>query len=111
MLLPKLVRVRCQRHMAWVATLPCTHPRCRRYPCQVHHLTCSPDPKARGLKCGDNWTVSLCFRHHNDLHMRGDERAFWHDLGVDPVARANELWAASMWAGRAINDEEGNRDV
>ena len=93
------VRVRSAAHMAFVAEHPCIV--CGWPDVQVHHLTCGPEPKARGLKASDSYTVPLCPRHHDALHQRGDERAFWHALGIDPIAAAERLWAASVASGRA----------
>jgi hypothetical protein len=56
-------RIRSPAHMAYIKTLPCSVRGCRREPVDVHHLTCSPEPKAHSLKADDNWTVPLVPRH------------------------------------------------
>jgi hypothetical protein len=100
MLLPKRTRERCQAHLRFIRTLPCAA--CGvSATVQAHHLTISPDPKARGLKASDRWTAPLCLADHLELHMRGDERAWWAALGRDPIALAERLWAMSIAAGRA----------
>ena len=94
----KTKRHRSTKHMAFVATFPCCV--CGTKPVQVHHLTCGPEPKARGLKAGDNWTVPLCVAHHHDLHMRGAERLWWECQSIDPMAVASRLWGLSVASGR-----------
>jgi len=44
------------------------------------------------LKVGDNWTVPLCFEHHEALHLFGSEQTWWATQGIDPVE-----WAESKW--------------
>ena len=101
----KVERVRCERHLAYIRTLPCCA--CRRQGATVaHHLTCGPEPKARGMKASDSWTVPLCIACHDaghpgSLHHAGDEDAWWQAKRRDPIAIAVSLWADSVEAGRA----------
>lgn len=111
-------RHRCPAHLRFVAQQPCIAchltwpaPDRARMLCvvvtQAHHLT-HAQPKARGLKAGDQWTVPLCVPHHdpnsrNSVHFAGDERAWWSARGVDPLPIAERLWAASVAAGRVRN--------
>lgn len=87
--------------MAYIGSLPCSVPGCRHLPVDVHHLTCSPEPKARGLKAGDNWTVPLCHGLHHvaeardGVHRAGNERAWWAGKRIDPIALAERLWRQS----------------
>jgi hypothetical protein len=65
-------------------------------------------PKAGGLKCGDNFCVDLCRDHHNNgtkacLHGRGDERAWWLEMGVNPFERASFLWHMSPFGERRVS--------
>jgi hypothetical protein len=46
-----------------------------------------------GRKVSDKFTVPLCRLHHRELHRRGDERAGWGKLGIDPLPIAAALWA------------------
>ena len=102
----KVPRVRSERHLRWIRTLQCTVPRCRPYRQVVaHHLTISPQPKARGLTAGDDWAVPLCLACHGpgfagSLHDRGDERAWWAARGIDPIGLAAWLAFLSRCAGR-----------
>lgn len=113
-MIAKPVRHRSQAHLRWVATRPCVvcssgaPPDRARMLCgavsQVHHLGIA-QPKARGLKVGDQWVVPLCPRHHDpnsreSVHWAGDERAWWRDRGVDPMPIAERLWSLSVDAGR-----------
>lgn len=104
----KQPRIRSRAHMAWLATMPCTI--CDRKPVQVHHLTSSPEPKARGLKAGDLWCVPLCVRHHSDLHNMGDERAFWELHKIDPIRRCEFWWNFSP-APEAQPNDHGNENA
>jgi len=54
----------------------------------AHHLLRS-GLTARGEKPPDNKTVPLCYRHHHELHMIGDENRFWVVNGIDPYVWAD----------------------
>jgi hypothetical protein len=43
----------------------------------------------------DEFTVPLCHDHHRELHACGNERTWWHDMGVDPLPVAKRLWEES----------------
>ena len=101
----KVARLRSAKHMAFVGSLRCSVcPRANAT--QVHHLTCGPELKARGLKASDCWTVPLCHAHHDaqsmgSVHHAGDETAWWNSKERDPIEIAATLWAMSLEAGRA----------
>jgi hypothetical protein len=57
-------------------------------------------PKARGLKAGDQCVVPLCEAHHRALHERGNEWAWWALHALKPGEVAEWLWAQSCAAGR-----------
>jgi hypothetical protein len=78
-----------------VATLGCSVPGCYRHG-EPHHLM-HAEPSAMSLKSGDDWLVPLCRQHHDALHARGDERAWWSSTapGIDPIALARALWSTS----------------
>jgi hypothetical protein len=82
-------RIRDRAHLKYVASQPCLI--CGRHPTQAHHLTFA-QPRARGLKTSDEWTVPLCALHHRELHDRGDERAYWQGQGIDAENVARESW-------------------
>jgi hypothetical protein len=61
---------------------------------------------------GDDFTVPLCRKHHRDLHDSGNEAAWWHDLGIEPLEIARELWKGSAKARPPIGetvDGDGRR--
>lgn len=102
-------RHRCPAHLGWVKTLPCAVPGCRNRDIDAHHLTIAPDnPKARGLKAGDQWVVALCRFHHRQLHDRGGERLWWRSIGIDAIALAAQLWRSSLQDGRCKLTEDAD---
>ncbi len=87
---PKLQRVRDRGHLRYVASQPCLL--CSAAPSDAHHLRFA-QPRAMGRKVGDEFTVPLCRAHHRELHNSGNEVAWWHDMGIDPLPVAEDLWA------------------
>jgi DNA recombination protein Rad52 len=85
-------RIRDREHLRYVASQPCLI--CGRQPTHAHHLAFA-QPRARGLKTSDEWAVPLCALHHRELHDRGDERAYWVEIGIDAENTAKELWEGS----------------
>ncbi len=96
-------RERSPEHLAYIRTLPCH--RCGLHGFSVPHHLLYAQPKARGLKAGDNFTIPLC-QHlgldggcHTRLHAYGDEYAFW-DAPIHPkpmsaegvLAAAGDYW-------------------
>ena len=92
-MIEKTRRIRSRAHLKFVGERPCCV--CGHRPVDVHHLLQCPDPKARGLKAGDNWTAPLCHAHHMALHLYGFEREWAQGLGIDLVATARDLWRRS----------------
>jgi hypothetical protein len=39
--------------------------------------------------------VPLCRHHHEALHHKGNEAAWWANVGIAPLPIAENLWAAS----------------
>lgn len=89
-------RIRNRDHLRFVATHACLI--CGKAPSQAHHLKFA-QPKALSRKVSDEFVVPLCAKHHRELHLRGDERSWWRDKGVEPLSTAGELWLASQQAG------------
>jgi hypothetical protein len=50
-------------------------------------------PRALGRKVSDEFAVPLCRTHHRAAHCAGDERAWWEQVGIDPIKVARELWS------------------
>ncbi len=82
-------RIRDKEHLRYVASQPCII--CGRTPGQAHHLRFT-QPRALARKVSDEWTVPLCSTHHRALHNVGDEKQWWTEKGIDPVAHAVRLW-------------------
>ncbi len=87
--LPEPKRIRNRDHLRLVASQPCLI--CARTPSQAHHLRFA-QPRAMSRKVSDEFTVPLCATHHHELHMRGNERAWWEDKNIEPLTVANTLW-------------------
>lgn len=75
----------------WVASHPCII--CRNPATQAHHLMFA-QPRGKGMKVSDEFTVPLCARHHDALHHYGDEPGYWQKIGIDPLAHALRLWVS-----------------
>lgn len=89
-------RLRSAGHLSYVHEQVCCV--CKATPIQAHHLTFA-QPRARGLKVSDRFTVGVCLTHHLAAHAAGDERRFWASVGIDPLPIAEALWAASQGEG------------
>jgi len=96
--LQKMGRRRSKAHLAFVASHPCLV--CRRSPCDAHHLKFA-QPRALGRKVSDEFTVPLCRDHHRDLHLFGNEVAWWTNLRIAPLEIARDLWTASQTGSNA----------
>ncbi len=46
-------------------------------------------------KVSDEWVVPLCAGHHRALHDAGDERLWWKEQNIEPIADAERLWQAT----------------
>ena len=87
---PKPRRLRDKRHRQFVSAQPCVV--CGRQPSDAHHLRFT-QPKALGLKVSDEFTVPLCRMHHREVHRTVKEPQWWAQLGIEPLAIADKLWA------------------
>ena len=83
-------RYRNKEHLRFVAQQACLV--CGRKPSDPHHLRFM-QPRALGCKVSDEFVTPLCRIHHRAAHRAGDERAWWMQVGIDPVKVARELWA------------------
>ena len=89
---PEPHRVRDKEHLRYVAAQPCLL--CSATPSDPHHVRFA-QPRAMARKVGDDFTVPLCRKHHRDLHDSGNEAAWWHDMGIEPLEIAKDLWEES----------------
>ena len=90
---PEPERVRDKEHLRYVAAQPCLL--CSATPSDPHHVRFA-QPRAMARKVGDDFTVPLCRKHHRDLHHSGNESAWWHDMGIEPLEIARDLWEESQ---------------
>jgi ERF superfamily len=89
MVIRKPVRERDRDHLRFVASQPCLI--CGRTPSDAHHIKFA-EQRALGRKVSDRFAVPICRLHHRELHRRGNERAWWQNQGIDPLAIAASLW-------------------
>jgi hypothetical protein len=82
-------RYRNRDHLRYIAQQACVV--CGRKPSDPHHLR-HVQPRALGRKASDEFAVPLCRSHHRAVHRVGDERAWWHATGIDPIKVARKLW-------------------
>ena len=64
-------------------------------PAHAHHVRYA-QPRGLALKVSDEFTVPLCAIHHSANHATGDERRWWQERKIDPLAIAAELWGKSL---------------
>jgi hypothetical protein len=88
-------RIRNKEYRRFVASLPCLV--CGRAPSHAHHIRFA-QPRAFGMKVGDDWVVPLCYMHHRSVHQVGHEQDWWQTKGIDPLAEAERLWQARLQA-------------
>jgi hypothetical protein len=84
-------------HAAFVAKHDCLI--CGRQPPSVAYaMRFNPHPRV-GKIWTDEFMVPICRRHRREIANAKDEWAWWQDFyattGVDPVAKARELWQSS----------------
>jgi hypothetical protein len=85
-------RIRSKEHLRYVASQPCLI--CGRSPTHAHHIRYA-QPRGVALKVSDEFTVPLCAIHHSENHTTGDERRWWEERKIDPLAVAQGLWGAT----------------
>jgi len=86
-------RIRSKEHLRFVARQPCLI--CGRTPSHAHHIRFA-QPRGLGLKVSDEFTVPLCAIHHTKNHATGNERQWWQEQNLDPLAEAERLWRQSQ---------------
>jgi DNA recombination protein Rad52 len=88
-------RYRSKEHLRFVASKPCLI--CGYTPSQAHHIRFA-QPRRLALKVSDEFTVPLCATHHRESHATGNERIWWQQHGIEPLAAAADLWRTSQAA-------------
>lgn len=56
---------------------------CKNPAADAHHLRSVGHLASAALKNGDEFTIPLCRKHHNELHHFGDEEIFLALHGID----------------------------
>lgn len=74
-------RFRSKKHMAKVRAMGCCI--CKNPVADAHHLRTIGHMRAAALKNGDDYTIPLCRKHHDELHNFGDEKLFLDLHGID----------------------------
>ena len=62
-----------------------------RTPSQAHHVRYAQS-RGLALKVSDEFTVPLCAIHYTENHSTGNERRWWEQYKIDPLAIAKSLW-------------------
>lgn len=83
-------RIRSKKHMQAVRDDGCCI--CESPTADAHHIRIEGHGRGLGIKNGDNWTIPLCRKHHDELHSFGDEKLFLDMHGIDGVGLAQSLW-------------------
>ena len=52
----------------------------------------------------DQFTVPLCAIHHQQNHATGNERSWWQEHKIDPLAVATRLWGESQHLPASNNE-------
>ena len=126
-------RYKNKKHLEWVASLECcikVHyerlemvgitPTCPSS-CsdfnvtQAHHLL-KPFYSARGmgLRAGDKDVIPLCEKHHRELHMMGNEFAFFEKVVFNPrfgLATVEKIWNSSPYKKEIENDKANAKRI
>ncbi len=56
---------------------------CKNPVADAHHLRSVGHLASAALKNGDDYTIPLCRKHHDELHAAGDEEIFLALHGID----------------------------
>jgi ERF superfamily len=102
--LGKTVRLRDKDHRKFVLRQACLV--CGRMPTDPHHLTFT-QPRALGRRVSDEFIVPVCRVHHRELHLSGDEAAWWRRLNIDPLPVALRLWQQTRGNSELVPSREG----
>lgn len=88
--IPEPRRRRSKAHLRFVATMPCVI--CSKQPVEVHHCK-FVQPRARGLKVSDEFTIPLCPDHHREVEAAsGWEEFWWASQHIDIRTAMRNLW-------------------
>jgi hypothetical protein len=81
-------------------------------PCKSQKIPCRYPlikgiPRTLGRRVSDEFTVPVCRVHHRELHLSGNEAAWWRLLNIDPLPVALKLWQQSRADGELFASSEG----
>lgn len=85
------------KHLKFIRILPCLV--CGRRDVEAAHVRYGDQrygkrETGKSEKPHDKWTVPLCTAHHREQHD-ANERTWWVEKGIDPLAIASALWAST----------------
>ena len=91
-------RVKNDRHLRWIRTLPCLVTG-KLGSVEASHIRFSDSivgkrETGKGERPDDRWAVPLDRDQHRAQHSTG-EREYWKRLGIDPLAVAMALYSVS----------------
>jgi hypothetical protein len=72
-----------------VRTFPCAI--CGTLPSDAHHLKSVGHLRGAAIKNGDDYTIPLCRKHHEELHHLGSEKLFLALHGIDVIEILRQL--------------------
>jgi ERF superfamily len=101
-------RYRNREHLRYVAQQACLV--CGRKPSDPHHLR-HVQPRALGRKASDEFAVPLCRSHHRAVHRAGNEQAWWHATGIEPIKVARKLWKHTRVNEGRMRQESGSKRI
>lgn len=85
----KTDRLRSKKRMQAARDLGCCI--CKNPVADAHHLRTVGHKRAASLKNGDDYTIPLCRKHHDELHNFGSEELFLSLHGIDPMLILRQL--------------------
>ena len=104
-----------KEHLSWVHEFRCclstfdteaspVRPKCNGY-VQAHHLMRPWNGyRGMGLKANDKNLIPLCMAHHNALHARGDELAYFEEITGN--SDFGKSVAESLWRISPFNEKD-----
>ena len=87
---PKTRPRRDKRHLEYVASKPCLVCAGERH--RTHIICAMPNRAPLGARSVTNSPYRCARIHHRQLHDRGDERAWWAEIKINPAPMAQQLW-------------------
>lgn len=90
-------RVRNEKHLQYIRSLPCCvcgdNTSTEAAHLRVGSINHDKPNTGMGEKPDDKWALPLCGRHHREQHAFGNELAWWASKGINPFLLAMKLRA------------------